>query len=68
MYLCSRHGLGIHDVILYGLSSFDKPCFQQTPDGALTGARWTDNDYTHSLLQLLMELESLVDLESKMYK
>ena len=61
-HLCPWHGFWVHGIIFDSLAFLHKPCFQQSPNHTLTRTRRPHNDHTHPLLQLFVELKSLVDL------
>lgn len=62
MYLCTRHGLRVHDVMFDSVPRAVESCLQQIPDSGLTRARGTYHHHTHPLTQLCVQLQCLVDL------
>jgi hypothetical protein len=60
--LMTRHGLWIHNVGDDALVNLFESKFQDFPDGSLTTTRWTNENYTHSLLGCLIELKDLLNL------
>ena len=61
-HLSTRHSFRIHCVFFEGVAQLVQSYLEETPDRTLTRSTGADNDYTHPLVQLLIQLKSFVNL------
>ncbi len=65
--LCSWDGLWIHSVLLDRFPHLRESVFEQREEGCFARPAGPNDDDSHALLKLFIELNGLVHLQSKIY-